>query len=136
RHTLPPPAPKADLDAGCALRLGKLDSAVGGFQPAIAEDSSFALAEYRLAVAAGWGGRASLSAASIQRALADSGRLGQRDRRLLAAYATFRHGVPDAAEQQYRAILRDFPDDLDAEFQLANLPYYYNPLPGRPQPAP
>src|SRR5207245_10135615 len=63
---------KAYLDGPRDLRLGKLDSAIGGFQHAIAEDSSFALAEYRLAVAAGRGGGASLSAASIQRALADS----------------------------------------------------------------
>ena len=125
------PALKAYLDAERDLRLGKLDSAVAGFQRAVAEDSTFALAHYRLAVAAGWAGRASLSNAAIERALAFGQRLGERDRRLLTAYAAFRRGAADQAEGEYRAVLTEFPDDLEAEFQLANLLNLYNPLRGR-----
>ena len=125
------PALKAFLDAERDLRLGKLDSAVAGFQRAVAEDSTFALAHYRLAVAAGWAGRASVSDAGIERALAFGQRLGERDRRLLTAYAAFRRGAADQAEGEYRAVLTEFPDDLEAEFQLANLLNLYNPLRGR-----
>src|ERR1043166_8739721 len=127
------PALKVYLDAERDLRLGKLDSAVAGFQRAVAEDSTFALAHYRLAVAAGWAGRAGLSDAAIERALEYGKRLGERDRRLLTAYAGFRRGAADQAEGEYRAALTEFPDDLEAEFQLANLLNLYNPLRGRPR---
>ena len=98
-----------------------------------AEDSTFALAHYRLAVAAGWAERHALSSEAVARALATSERLADRDRRLLTAYAAFRRGSPDDAERQYRAILEDYPDDLEAEFQLADVMHQYNPLRGRPR---
>jgi hypothetical protein len=50
----------------------------------------------------------------------------------LSAFAAFQRGAADAAEREYRAILRDYPDDLEAEFQLADLFYHYNPARGRP----
>jgi eukaryotic-like serine/threonine-protein kinase len=111
---------------------GDFDSAIAGFQRAIAEDSTFALAHYRLGVAAGWAGRPGISGPATQRALAFGDRLEDRDRRLLSAFDAFQRGKADEAEQQYRAILRDYPDDLEAEFQLATLYYTYNPLRGRP----
>jgi hypothetical protein len=39
----------------------------------------------------------------------------------------------DSAESFYRGLLRDYPDDLEAQFQLADLLYQYNPLRGRPR---
>jgi serine/threonine-protein kinase len=125
------PALRAFLEAERDLRNGKPDSAIAGFQRAIEEDSAFALAHYRLAVAAGWAEKHSLSTEAVRRALATSERLGDRDRRLLSAYAAFRRGTPNDAEQQYRAILDDYPDDLEAEFQLADVMHQYNPLRGR-----
>jgi serine/threonine-protein kinase len=127
------PALRAFLEAERNLRNGKPDTAIAGFQRAIEEDSTFALAHYRLAVAAGWAERHALSTDAVRRALATSQRLGDRDRRLLLAYAAFRRGAPNEAEQQYRAILEDYPDDLEAEFQLADVMHQYNPLRGRPR---
>jgi TolB-like protein len=111
---------------------GQFDSAIAGFQRAVAEDSTFALAYYRLGVAAGWAERPGISGPATQRALVLGARLDDRDRRLLSAFAAFQRGAADDAEQQYRAILRDYPDDLEAEFQLANLLQHYNPPRGRP----
>ena len=111
---------------------GEFDSAIAGFQRAIARDSTFALAYYRLGVAAGWAQRPGISGPATQRALALSSRLEDRDRRLLSAYAAFQRGAADDAEQQYRSILRDYPDDLEAEFQLADLYFHYNAPRGRP----
>ena len=111
---------------------GNFDSAIAGFQRAVAVDSTFALAYYRLGVAAGWAGRPGISGPATQRALALGDRLEDRDRRLLSAFNAFERGRADDAEQQYRAILRDYPDDLEAEFQLAALYYTYNALRGRP----
>ena len=127
---------KAYLDGerrlrAASLQRARLDSAITMFQRAVTEDSTFALAQYRLAVAAGWANRPAMATAAASRALSMSERLTQRDRRLLTAYLDFRQGAANRAEQQYRAILSDYPDDLEAQFQLADLLYHYNPLRGR-----
>jgi len=129
---------KAYLDAerrlrAASLQPARLDSAITMFQRAITEDSTFALAQYRMAVAAGWANRPAMSTAAATRALTLSDRLTERDRRLLTAYVDFRRGAANSAERQYRAILRDYPDDLEALFQLADVLYNYNPLRGRPR---
>jgi TolB-like protein len=126
------PALKAYLDAERNLRAARFDSAVAGFQVATTLDSSFALAHYRLAVAAAWTGRMGLLTPSITRALALAARLGERDRALLAAFADLARGAPDSAERRYREILEGYPDDLEARFQLANVLYGYNAPRGRP----
>jgi tetratricopeptide (TPR) repeat protein len=126
------PALKEFLNAEAALRAGNKDTAIAGFRRAVDQDSTFALAYYRLAVAAGWHDRQQdLANWAIGRALAVSDRMIERDRRLLSAYAAFRRGAADTAEEHYRALLRDYPDDLEAQFQLADLLYQYNPLRGR-----
>jgi tetratricopeptide (TPR) repeat protein len=104
---------------------------VAGFQAATAQDSTFALAYYRLAVASAWTGRMGLLAPSITRALALADRLGERDRALLEAFAEMARGNPDEAERRYRKILETYPDDLEARFQLANVLYSYNAPRGR-----
>lgn len=129
---------KAYLDGerrlrAASLEVPKLDSAISMFQQAVSEDSLFALAHYRMAVAAGWANRHGLSTAAASRARTLSDRLNARDRRLLAAYVEFRRGAAVDAERQYRAILQDYPDDMEARFQLADLLYNYNPLRGRPR---
>jgi tetratricopeptide (TPR) repeat protein len=124
---------KEYLNAEAAFRAGNKDSAIAGFRRAVEQDSTFALAYYRLAVVAGWQDRQDLASWAIARALAVSDRLIERDRRLLTAYAAFRRGAADDAEAQYRALLRDYPDDLEARFELGDLLYQYNPLRGRPR---
>jgi eukaryotic-like serine/threonine-protein kinase len=126
------PALKAYLDAERNLRAAAYDSAVAGFQRATALDSSFALAHYRLAVAAAWTGRTGLLAPAVSRALALADRLGERDRALLSAFAEVGIGGPDSAERRYREILEKYPDDLEARFQLGTLLYAYNAPRGRP----
>jgi eukaryotic-like serine/threonine-protein kinase len=125
------PALKAYLGGERNLRAAQFDSAVAGFQAATAQDSSFALAYYRLAVASVWTGRMGLVAPSITRALALAERLGERDRALLAAFAEMARGDPDEAERRYREILETYPDDLEARFQLANVLYSFNAPRGR-----
>ncbi|MGH7694868.1 MAG: protein kinase domain-containing protein, partial [Gemmatimonadaceae bacterium] len=129
---------KAYLDGerrlrAASLEVPKLDSAIALFQQAVAEDSLFALAHYRMAVAAGWANHHALSTAAASRAVTVSDRLNARDRRLLAAYVGFRRGAATDAERQYRAILQDYPDDMEARFQLADVLYNYNPIRGRPR---
>jgi tetratricopeptide (TPR) repeat protein len=129
---------KAYLDGerrlrAASLQPARIDSAITMFQQAITEDSTFALAQYRMAVAAGWTNRPAMATAAAGRALALGDRLTERDRRLLTAYVDFRRGAANSAERQYRAVLHDYPDDLEAVFQLADVLYHYNPLRGRPR---
>jgi eukaryotic-like serine/threonine-protein kinase len=126
------PALKAYLDGERNLRAAQFDSAVARFQAAKDLDGSFALAHYRLAVAAAWAGRMGLLEPSVARALALADRLGERDRALLSAFAEMARGRPDEAERRYREILESYPDDLEARFQLANVLYSYNAPRGRP----
>ena len=126
------PALKAYLDAEQHLRRGAFDSALAGFQTAVQLDSTFALAYYRLAVAAAWSRRNALIRPNTARAVQLADRLSARDQRLLASFAALAAGKPDEAEQGYRAVLQDYPDDLEAQWQLATLLNVYNPLRGRP----
>jgi len=51
----------------------------------------------------------------------------------VSALDAFRRGAPDTAERRYRAILRDYPDDLEASAELGLLLFNYQPLRGRPR---
>ena len=126
------PALKAYLDAEGQLRRGQFDSSLAGFQQAVQLDSTFALAYYRLAVAAAWSSRTGLIRPSTERAVQLADRLSERDRRLLQSFAALADGKPDEAESGYRGILQDYPDDLEAQWQLATTLNVYNPLRGRP----
>jgi tetratricopeptide (TPR) repeat protein len=108
-----------------------VDSAIAEFRRATQIDSTFALAHYRLAVSADWNGRRAIAAQASRAAIVHAGRLADRDRRLLEAYSAFRTGAADNAERAYREILRDYPDDIEAQFQLADLMVSYNPIRGR-----
>ncbi len=126
------PALKAYLDAEGSLRRGAFDTALAGFQSAVQLDSTFALAYYRLAVAAAWSSREALIRPNTARAVRLGSRLSARDQRLLGSFAALAAGKPDEAERGYRGVLQDYPDDLEAQWQLATLLYVYNPLRGRP----
>ena len=127
------PALKEYLKAEQHFRAVRLDSAIAGFRRAVDDDSAFALAHYRMAVAALWGNRAAQVDPALDRALRLAGRLPDRDRALVFALDAFRRGVPDTAERRYRAILREYPDDLEASAELGLLLFSYNPLRGRPR---
>jgi tetratricopeptide (TPR) repeat protein len=122
---------KAYLRAEQALRERNFEAAIGEFQQATAEDGEFALAYYRLAIAAGHGEADNVAADALERALALASRLPEQHRRLLRAYAAFHRGRADEAEAAYRLLLRDFPNSIEARFQLGDVLFRYNPLRGR-----
>lgn len=126
------PALKEYLAAEQQLRAAHFDSAIAGFERSVAEDSTFALAHYRLAVAAVPANRSALARRSIDRALEHSEGLAERDRRLIESFDAFIDGRAAEAEAAYRGLLRDYPDDMEASFQLAEVMVWFNPIRGLP----
>ena len=122
---------KAYLDGEAAFRAGRADSAVTAFQRAIALDTAFALAYYRLSVAAEWATRAPLASEAAEQAVRHSGRLADHDRLLLRALLATRRGASLEAEGLYRGILGTYPDDIEAWIQLGEVQFHYGPLLGR-----
>jgi serine/threonine-protein kinase len=121
------PALKAYLEGEGALRDARFDEAVDGFQRAIAADSTFALAWYRLSVAGEWLTRNDIAGPAAERAAQLSGRLPERERRLLEAMRLGRRGAFDEARARYQAIIATYPEDLEAWIQLAELQFHFGP---------
>jgi tetratricopeptide (TPR) repeat protein len=81
------PALRAYLRGERAYRQGSFEEAAEAYQEAVAIDSTFALAHFRLDLAAGWGGAPDVvlnQARARSRALAD--RLPERERLLVTGY--------------------------------------------------
>lgn len=104
-----------------ALRETRYEEAVPLFERAVEADSAFALAYYRMSVAASWLERAELLERSLAAAQRHGDRLGERDRALVRAFAARKAGRHAEAAERYRAILRSFPDDLEAWYELGEV---------------
>jgi TolB-like protein/tetratricopeptide (TPR) repeat protein len=112
-------------------RRSAWDSAQAAFGRAIEQDSTFALAHYRLAMSLGWKGgygtpRARQASAT---ALRFASRLPPRERTLVTAYELFSLGRLAAADSM-RAYLAQHPDDLDAWYLLGESQYHSKHLNG------
>ncbi|MEO5799608.1 MAG: protein kinase [Gemmatimonadales bacterium] len=108
-------------------RRGQWDSAQIAFEGAVAADSTFALAWYRLANTLGWTGNY-LSPAAIKasaNAVKYSTTLSPRLRTILGAYSLFQQGDPSAADSM-RGYLQKFPNDADAWYLLGESQYHAN----------
>lgn len=125
---------KAYLQGERALREGRFEEAIQTLQHAVAQDSTFALAWYRLARAAGWvggpdGERINMIATDLARVHSDA--LPPRTQKLIRAYHAYRKGDPREAEQQYRSILATHPDDVETWLLLGETLFHNNAFYGR-----
>lgn len=131
---------RAFLEGERYYRASQWDSAMAAFARAIDEDEEFALAYYRFAVSAGWGGsfrptqigrsgRIDPTAGDLVRQASEFAReysagLPERERLLIAAQwlrATDQRG---AALDTMRALVDRFPDDLEAAYLMADDVYH------------
>jgi tetratricopeptide (TPR) repeat protein len=130
QSTRSPAALKSYLEGEAILRRGRWADAVDALRAALAHDPQFALAHYRLAVAANTE-QPGVADEALAQALRLAEKLAPRDRALLEAYAAFREGRSGEAEQRYRQILAAHADDVEAWVQLGEVLIHYNSLRGR-----
>jgi tetratricopeptide (TPR) repeat protein len=127
------PALKAYLEAERAFRTGDQVRSADLLRRAIALDSTFALASYRLSVVVdALSGAWTEITETAERAMRHAKNLSERDRLLLQAHLASVAEDVDGAERQYRAILVRYPDELEAWYRLAEVIFHQNPITGRP----
>jgi DNA-binding SARP family transcriptional activator/TolB-like protein len=125
------PAFKSYLEGERAYSAGRDLQAIESFQQAVALDSNFALAYYRLSDAADRAGRPDLAQSAADRALHLRQHLGERERRLIEAQYAWRMGNGAEAERLCRSMVTDYPDDVEAWLLLGEVLVHGNPLRGR-----
>ena len=123
---------KAFLEGERAVRSGQRNVAIDAFNRAVREDSTFALAHYRLSTAALWSSDAALIARSVAMSLRYFDKLPQHERLSLEARNAVALGATDDADRKYRDIVAAYPDDADAWNQLGELVFHAGPWRGRP----
>lgn len=122
---------EAYLEGEARMRAGQFEQAADAYLGAIAVDSTFALAHYRLALAREWAPLPGEDSAA-DAAARHSARLSARDRSLLDAFREWLSGDALAAERAYRGIVARYPDEIDAWFQLGEIRFHHGPLVGHP----
>ena len=130
-HSLP--ALKAYLQGDEAFRARRSAQAIESFQRAVALDSTFALAYYKIGIASFWIDNETQSRQAVELALRYGKRLSDRDQRLLGALQKYIDGMADEAELAYRRLLAQFPDDVDAWYMLGETLHHQNGIRGRPR---
>ncbi len=108
-----------------ALSHWRLAEASRALLEAVRIDSTFSLANYKLAIARGWISPVdTIAAAAIRRAARTSERLPARDRSLIEGYRTFVDGDYDRGMTIYGELLRKDSADVDAWYGLADAAFH------------
>lgn len=108
-----------------ALDHWRLAEASEEFKTSVRLDSTFSLANYRLAIARGWMSPAdTTSMAAIRRAARTADRLPNRDRQLIQGYQTFIVGDYPRGLAIYGQLLRADSSDVDAWYGVADAAFH------------
>ena len=126
---------RAYLAGDGALNHWNLPAAEASLRKAIAADSTFGLAYYKLSVTRGWmlGAGDSIGANAIARAELYATQLPVRERTMIHAYRTFIQGANADARRLYQELLLKNPGDPDAWYGLGDAWFHDDkqPLPLR-----
>ena len=122
---------RAFLSGEKAYREARWDTAIASFSRAVEIDSTFALANFRLALAYGWTGgwQTPNSIGATQAAVRFANRLPERDRALLTGYHLFTQARLESIDSMRRYVT-SYRDDPVGWFMLADAQYHMNPLIG------
>jgi TolB-like protein/Flp pilus assembly protein TadD len=126
------PALKAYLEGETAMRENNFHPAIAAFQRAIAADSTFALAYFRLSIAQEWVTHTVDAAWAAEQAVRLGEHLSPHDRQLLAGLNASRRGDIPEATRLFRSLLTTYPDDYEAWWQLGELQFHSAPVVGMP----
>jgi tetratricopeptide (TPR) repeat protein len=132
RTTTSLPALKSWLTGEAAITAGRYAEAIGPLREAIAADSDFAMAHFRLAVAANWSGMPRLVDAEARRAVALSDRMSPSTRLVLQAFLDMRSGNYAHAARALRTVLDEQPSATEAWYEMGEVLFHGNPPQGRP----
>jgi DNA-binding SARP family transcriptional activator len=122
---------KAYLDGDRHFQNGAFAPAVEAYRRAVAEDTAFAIAYYRLSVAADWASHPTLPTEALGRAIALAPSLPEYEQRLVHALAAWRQGRGADAIRLYRLAVAEYPDDVEAWYQLGEALYHSGPAYGQ-----
>ena len=119
------PALRAYLDGERHYRRAEWDSAQAAFEEAIAQDSTFALAHYRMALTLGWNGGygSERDRQASDAAARHAARLPERERALLGGYRLFSGRDPSAADTLLRIAAAN-PADVDTWYLLGEARFH------------
>lgn len=131
RTTSSLPALKAWLAGEAAITAGRYGAAMVPLREAIAHDSNFAMAHFRLAAAANWSGQPRMVDEEAKRAVALSARMSPSTRRVLQAFLDMRLGDYTSAAQALRTVLSEQPSNSEAWYEMGEVLFHGNPPQGR-----
>src|SRR5262249_17186765 len=123
---------KAYLEGEAEMRAMRREPAVEAYRRSVTADPAFALAWYRLSVAALWSGQAELAHDAAAQALRHKERLSDPDGRLLDAFHAVLRAANDEGGPLHRSLPGAPPDDVEAWYQLGEVQFHAGPLRGRP----
>ncbi|HEY9013858.1 MAG TPA: tetratricopeptide repeat protein, partial [Gemmatimonadales bacterium] len=112
------PALKAYLLGEHQFQVDSYPAAIDAFSQAVAADTAFALAYYRLSLAADRAEEGATANWAAKLASRYGDRLSDHDLRLVQADMVRRQGRLDEAAQLYREIVNDYPEDTEAWLRL------------------
>jgi serine/threonine-protein kinase len=116
---------RAFLRGNDALNHWRLADASRELMRAVEIDSTFTLANYKLAVVRGWiGVNDTLGQVAIRRAARMSERLPARERQLIEAYQTFSSGDLRRGADLYQDLIRRDSTDTDAWYGFADAKFH------------
>lgn len=125
------PAVQKYLQGEQHFRAGAYVEAVTAFQGAIAQDSMFALAHYRLSSAADWAGKVEIAEQAARTAMHLRERLPKEPAALV--YARWEYWFNDAAraDEIYRELTAVRPTDIEAWFEQGEVAFHAGPWMGK-----
>lgn len=123
---------KAYLRGERLLREARFGDAITAFEEAVVADTLFALAHYRMSLAASWAFRGELASSAAARAVRHADRLPERHRRLLLAHAAYRRGEATASAAMLRELAEDYPEDPEVWYRLGEVLMHFGPGNGWP----